>query len=72
MVRDQPSNLAQFPRVEAMAPGNPQRLEPKLAGHILPLHVKMRQLATVEAGEEEAVRPGYPSVSWHSNYRVPK
>jgi hypothetical protein len=72
MVRDQPSNPAQFPRVEAMAPGNPQRLEPKLAGHILPLDVKMRRLATVETGEEEAVRPWYPFDSRHSDYRVPK
>src|ERR1035441_3711312 len=62
MVRDQPANPAEFSGTEAMAPGNPQQLEPELAGHILPLHVKMLRLATVEAGEEEAVRPGFPLI----------
>jgi hypothetical protein len=72
MARNQPANPAQFSRVEAMAPGDPQRLEPEFAGFVLPLDVNMRRLATVEASEEEAVRPGYPSDSWHSNYRVPR
>src|ERR1035441_10958665 len=62
MVRDQPANPAEFSGTEAMAPGNPQRLEPELAGHILPLHVKMRRLAAVEAGKKKRYGPGIPLI----------
>jgi hypothetical protein len=55
-----------------MAPGDPQRLEPEFAGFVLPLDVNMRRLATVEAGEEETVRPGYFFDSRHADYRVPR
>ena len=72
MARDQPANPVQLSRVEAVAPGNPQWLEPEFAGLVLPLHMKMRRLAAVETGEEEAVRPGNPSDWWHSDYRVPR
>jgi hypothetical protein len=62
---DEAANRAQFPGAEAMAAGKLKRLEPELAGLVLPFHMNVRRLAAVEAGEEEPIRPGNTSDSRH-------
>ena len=41
------------------------RLQPKFADHLVPLHMNMSWLAAIKAVEEEAIRPGEVSNAWH-------
>ncbi len=54
---DEAANPAQLSGTETLAASESERLEPELAGLLLPLHMKMWRLATVEAREEEPVWP---------------
>src|SRR5713101_735245 len=63
---DDPANDIQLSGVEAVATGQFDRFEPKLAGAVLSLDVHVRRLITVEAGEEDPVRPRDALDSWHS------
>jgi hypothetical protein len=52
-----PPNYIQLPRGEAMVASQSERIQPKLAGAALALHMEMRWFVAVEAHEKEPVRP---------------
>src|SRR5713226_9291645 len=68
---DEAANQVQLSGAETMAASAPKRLQPELAGLVLPLHMNVRRLAAVEAGEEEAIRPRNASDSRHSKPLLP-
>jgi len=50
MALDEPAYQVQLPGCEAMISSKSKRVEPELTGLLLPLHMDMRRLVTVEAG----------------------
>lgn len=62
----QPTNGIQLSSAKTVAACQLDRIEPKLAGAVLSLDVHVRRLVTVEAGEEEPIRPGDVLNPWHS------
>ena len=63
---DDSANHTQLPGTEAVITSKSKRLEPEFAGPVFALHMNMRWLITIEAREEEPIRPGNPLDSWHS------
>jgi len=68
---DEAANQVQLSGAEAMVAGKLKRLEPELAGLVLPFHMNVRRLVAVEAREEEPIRPRNTSDSRHSKPALP-
>src|SRR5437764_1206554 len=63
---DEPPNQVQLSGAETMIAGKRWRLDPELAGSVLPFDMNMGRLAAVEAREEQPIRPTNTSDSRHS------
>jgi hypothetical protein len=55
---DDPADQIQLSGPEAVIPGKPKWIDPKLTGPVLTLDVNVRWLIAVEAREEVPERPG--------------
>jgi len=65
---DDSANHIQLPGAEAVIASEPERLQPKLAGSVLTLHMEVGWLVAIEAHEEEPIRPGNVLDSRHSSF----
>jgi hypothetical protein len=54
MALDEAANQVQLSGTEAMAASKPERLEPELAGLVLPLHMNVRGLAPESRGAQNS------------------
>ena len=63
---DDSANPIQLSGAEAVITGKSKRLKPEFAGLVLALYMNVRRFIAVKAREEEPIRPGDTSDSWHS------